>query len=189
MPITFKEKATKKHSVMQYNWPGGQLRLTHILWEKKKNKTKRTKRIYSLSTIYQQVNNLLSACRPLPCSNQHKATLGMSVQDPLIIKFSIQLQEVGQELQQSQKLCKPQQTLSPRSLLWWKLCSCRTWAKLLPKSCLPYLPVLAPAQPAGRAHHTWHSAHWLTLFFSVHKTQLSCNPLPTPINKAQNKKL
>lgn len=49
-----------------------------------------------------------------------------------------------------------------------------------PRASLPHLPALAPAQPAGSAHHTWHSARWLVPFFSAPRTRLSCNPLPTP---------
>lgn len=58
-----------------------------------------------------------------------------------------------------------------------------------PRASLPHLPALALAQPAGSAHHTWHSARWLAPFCSAPKTRLCCNPLPTPLHTAQNKKL
>lgn len=67
-------------------------------------------------------------------------------------------------------------------------------AKLPPLSCLPHLPTLAPVQQPGEQSRAEHitcgtqptGSHFSSLF---PRFSSAATPLPTPINKAQNKKL
>jgi len=76
-----------------------------------REKKKKGKPFYNLSAG----NNLLRICRPLPCSNQHKATLETSLQKPQVIRFSVLLWELGQDLQRSREQQKAEQTSCDRA--------------------------------------------------------------------------